>query len=191
MYSEDRARETARFCEWRVEMNVLMLTSRMDIGGAESHVLTLSGALVRLGHRVIVASAGGRSVPALEESGARHVTLPLDKKDPASVYLARSGILRLCERFSPDVVHSHSRIPSFIYGELTGEGSRIPLVTTVHMPFSYDPLTEWGDTQIAVSRDLAAYLEEKYAIPARRRRGGRRAGSCPLRPRVLRRMPCP
>ncbi len=147
-------------------MRILMLTSRMDIGGAESHVLTLSRALSRLGHRVIVASAGGRSVSALEEACVRHLTLPLDKKDPASVYLSRAGILRLCERFRPDVVHSHSRIPSFIYGELTVQGVHSPLVCTVHMPFAYDPLTEWGDAQIAVSRDLALYLEENYGICA-------------------------
>lgn len=147
-------------------MRILMLTSRMDIGGAESHIYTLSAELVRLGHRVIVASAGGRSVSALEDSGVRHVTLPLDKKDPASVWLSRSGISRLMDKFRPDAVHSHSRIPSFIYGEMSAESASAPLVTTVHMPFSYDPLTEWGEAQIAVSRDLALYLEENYGIPA-------------------------
>ena len=145
-------------------MRILMLTSRMDIGGAESHVYTLSRELVRIGHKVIVASAGGRYVEALEEAGVRHVTLPLDRKTPDAVYLARFAIKRLVSRFRPDVVHSHSRIPSFIYGALTECAVHAPLVTTVHMPFEYDPLSEWGDAQIAVSRDLSRHLAEKYGI---------------------------
>lgn len=145
-------------------MRILMLTSRMDIGGAESHVYTLSRELVRLGHKVIVASAGGRYVDALEDSGVRHVTIPLDRKTPEAVYLARFAITRLVRKFRPHVVHSHSRIPSFIYGSLTELPLSAPLVTTVHMPFEYDPLTDWGDAQIAVSRDLALHLTEKYGI---------------------------
>ena len=145
-------------------MRILMLTSRMDIGGAESHVYTLSRELVRLGHKVIVASAGGRYVDALKEAGVRHVTIPLDRKTPDAVYLARFAIMRLVKKFKPHVVHSHSRIPSFIYGALTECAVASPLVTTVHMPFEYDPLTEWGDVQIAVSRDLALHLRDSYGI---------------------------
>ena len=40
-------------------MRILILTMSMGIGGAETHVLTLSEAYLRAGHSVHVASCGG------------------------------------------------------------------------------------------------------------------------------------
>ena len=74
-------------------MNILMVTMSMQIGGAETHVLELSRALMKLGHTVTVASRHGVYVEALRQAGIRHVDLPLNTKNP--LRLRQSGILTL------------------------------------------------------------------------------------------------
>ena len=63
-------------------MKILLLTDKMDIGGAETHVFSLARELHRAGNRVAVASSGGALALSL---GLPHYTLPLDKKDPISL----------------------------------------------------------------------------------------------------------
>ena len=150
-----------------------MLTSRMGIGGAESHILTLARSLRHLGQDIVVASAGGALADTLVREGIEHVTLPLDSTSPLSLALAYEGLCALIERHSPDIIHSHSRIPSVLVERYkTQKRSRVPFVTTAHMPFStalpYKMLSEWGERCIAVSEDIREYLIDNYSIPSER-----------------------
>ena len=149
-------------------MRILICTARMGIGGAESHVLTLSAELVRAGHSVTVASSGGLLVPRLEAAGARHMLLPLDRKDPVSVAASLRGILGAVVRERPDIIHAHGRIPAFICRLLKDRRDFPPVVTTAHgfwdpMP-PKGPLTYWGDRVISVSPALGEWLCEKYRL---------------------------
>ena len=65
-------------------MKVLMVTTGMGIGGAETHILELCRAFVRRGIFVSVASEGGVYTERLEELGIPHITLPLAQKTPAA-----------------------------------------------------------------------------------------------------------
>ncbi|MBQ2863370.1 MAG: glycosyltransferase [Clostridia bacterium] len=150
-------------------MKILMLSTRMGIGGAESHIYTLSRELVRLGHTVAVASSGGIYEKLLEREGIAHFSLPLDKKDARSLSRSYLGLAKIIREFSPDIVHSHSRISSLVAYRLSRErDSHIRLITTAHMPFSLSPpykaATKWGERCIAVSRDVKKYLTDNYPI---------------------------
>lgn len=154
-------------------VKILILTSRMGIGGAESHILTLARALRHLGQDIVVASSGGALADTLVREGIEHVTLPLDSTTPLSLSLAYEGLCSLIERLAPDIIHSHSRIPSVLVERYkTQKGSRIPFLTTAHMPFStalpYKMLSEWGERCIAVSEDIRKYLTDNYSIPPER-----------------------
>lgn len=151
-------------------MRILMLTSRMSIGGAESHIYTLARTLTELGHKIVVASGGGAFERALRDSGIGHVTMPLDRKDAISLSLSYTGISRIIEKFRPDIVHSHSRIPSLLAERYKKEKDpHIRLITTAHMPFRTSPalkiLSKWGERTIAVSDDLSEYLTGEYSLP--------------------------
>ena len=150
-------------------MKILMLSTRMGIGGAESHIYTLSRELVRLGHSVAVVSSGGIYEELLEREGIAHYTLPLDKKDARALSRSYRGLRRIIRAFSPNVVHSHSRISSLVVHRLLRECEpHIRLITTAHMPFSlsapYRAATRWGERCIAVSRDIKKYLTDNYPI---------------------------
>ncbi len=148
-------------------MKILMVTSSMDLGGAETHITELCIALAERGISVSVASAGGACVSLLEKHGIPHVTLPLDRKTPSALLAAEKGLSSLIRKEKFDIVHAHARTPAFLCGQLKKRlGFRF--VTTDHARFSLSPilkrLTDWGELTFAVSEDLQEYLTENFLI---------------------------
>ena len=151
-------------------MKILMVTDRMGIGGAETHILTLAGALVARGHSVDVVSGGGILAGSLTRAGVRHIRLPIDRRSGPEGVRGVLGLRRLC-RSGYDVVHAHSRYPAMLCAEALREGPT-PLVTTAHWVFHNTPLTrrltKWGEGVLAVSEDIRSYLYREYGVPPAR-----------------------
>ena len=67
-----------------------------------------------------------------------------------------------------ELVHSHTRISSFICDKLHRK-YKFPFVTTAHWTFKVTPLlkkmTSWGENVVAVSEDIKEYLINNYNIP--------------------------
>lgn len=149
-------------------MRILLVATRMGIGGAETHILTLSRALKKRGHHVCILSSGGAYLPALISAQIEHVTLPLDRKDVASVIKSSREIWRIATSGRFDVVHAHGRIPAFICGMLSRRAGFPPFAVTAHG--FYDPapprraLTLWGRRNIAVSEDVKDFIVKKYKL---------------------------
>ena len=80
-------------------MKILMATMKMEIGGAETHILELAKELAAQGVDVTVVSAGGVYAKELEAAGIAHVWAPLHTRHPASV-LRAAAILRRQMRFT-------------------------------------------------------------------------------------------
>ncbi|MBO5968748.1 MAG: glycosyltransferase [Clostridia bacterium] len=149
-------------------MRILLVATRMGIGGAETHVLTLARVLRRRGNHVHILSAGGAYIPALISAQVEHTVLPLDKKDIFSVTKSAKAIWRIATEGRYDIVHAHGRIPQFICGMLSKRGGFPPFAVTAHG--FYDPapplraFTLWGRRTIAVSEDVKSFIVEKYKL---------------------------
>ena len=146
-------------------MRVLMATMQLDIGGAETHIVELSKALVRCGIEVFVASKGGAYVKELEDAGIKHFEVALNNKKLGSLISAYKELERIILDYKIDVVHAHARIPGFLCGLLQKKhGFRF--VTTAHWVFNtrfpFNLLTNWGDRSLAVSDDIKKYLVDNY-----------------------------
>ncbi len=148
-------------------MKILMATMKLDIGGAETHIVELSKALKRRGNDVWVASAGGAYEPELKEAGVKHVYVPMSGKKPGDVFAAYKTLKNLIIRERFDVVHGHARIPCFILN-LIRKSVNFRFVTTAHWVFSlrfpYKYISKWGDRSLAVSEDIKQYLIDNYGI---------------------------
>ncbi len=148
-------------------MRVLMATMKLDIGGAETHIVELSKALSRQGVEVFVASNGGAYEKELAEAGIPHIRIPFHSKNPACMKKAYNELKKAILENRIDVVHAHARIPAFLCALLH---KRIPFrfVTTAHWVFTtrfpYNLLTRWGDRSLAVSDDIKTYLVENYRL---------------------------
>lgn len=151
-------------------MKILIATMKMDIGGAETHIIELCRALTAHRHSVTVASAGGRFVAELSKSGVGHVTLPLDKKDPISIVRSHRELRRLIIDEKFDVVHAHARIPAFVCEPICRKLD-VRFITTAHGTFSVAPLfralSRWGEHTFSVSEDITRYLQKYYRIERR------------------------
>lgn len=148
-------------------MKILIATMSMGIGGAETHILELCRELCRRGHEITVVSSGGELVSELTSCKAKHITLPLDKKDIFSVLKSRRALSRLIKSGGFDIVHAHARIPAFICSGICKKND-VRFVTTAHGAFSvtalWKKLSRWGEHTFAVSEDIARYLRRNYMI---------------------------
>ncbi len=149
-----------------IDIKILFLTSRLAVGGAETHLVGLTNELIALGHTVTVASAGGDLVSALSRE-VSHRLLPLDRRDPLSCLRSLWGMARLIRENGCDVVHAHARIPALLAAILKRR-FRFRLVTTAHLDFprhGLGRLTQWGEKTLAVSQDIKDQLISVYRLP--------------------------
>lgn len=140
---------------------------KLDIGGAETHVVELAKELKRKGINPIVTSNGGAYEAELREAGIKHYCVPLQNKNPLNMVKSVFLLKKIIKDENIDLVHSHARIPSFILGKLH-KRMKFPFVTTAHWVFNtkwgLKYLTDWGEKTVAVSEDIKTYLMDNYGV---------------------------
>jgi glycosyltransferase involved in cell wall biosynthesis len=114
---------------------VLHVIAPASFGGLEQVVLALAAGQQRRGCSVHVATLVGPDGPEplmvspLRAAGVTVHTLAFSGR----AYRAQLSALRdLCDRLSPDVVHTHGYLPDFLGALLRHVSRRAALVTTVH-----------------------------------------------------------
>lgn len=142
-------------------MRILLVSMRMDIGGAETHILELAKELKKRGNFVKVASEGGALVSELEKYNIGHITAPLSSKKPKDIFLSYKTLRKYIKEDKYEIVHSHGRIPNFIIHFLRKKYN-FGFVTTLHFSFTKTKFIEqfslWGEKSLAVSEDLRKHL---------------------------------
>ena len=151
------------------KIRVLMTTMKLEIGGAETHIVEAAKALAARGVELTVASNGGVFEKELEAHGIRHVRIPLHTKHPLKVLQAYMALRKLVRGESFDVIHAHARIPAVLCGILARR-YHIRFVTTAHLTFGVNALwrrlADWGERTVAVSDDIKEYLIDEYGVCA-------------------------
>ncbi len=142
-------------------MKILLASMKMDIGGAETHILELAKGLAKKGHQVQVISEGGIFVKELEQHGISHICAPLSSKKPKDIITSYKTLRDLFTKENFDIVHSHARIPSVLIHILKPK-FRFGFVSTLHFAFTKNTLvkkfTVWGEKCLVVSEDLKKHL---------------------------------
>lgn len=146
---------------------ILMTLSDLEIGGAQTHVVTLSKNLKEFGYDIIVASSGGVYEKELDESQIKHYKININSKKPWNVILGLFKLIKIVKSENIDIIHSHARIPatiSRIVSNITG----VKFITTAHAKFRSNLLlrmmSSWGEKTIAVSDDIKVYLEKTFKV---------------------------
>ncbi len=147
-------------------MVVLMTLMKLDIGGAETHVIELSKSLKNKGVEVIVASFGGVYLKELEENNIKHYVVPLHKKDAFNMYKSYKMLEDIIKENNVNILHCHTRISAFLGHYLAKNIKDLAFVTTAHFMFStkwhYKTLSRWSPHTISVSEDIRKYLVDNY-----------------------------
>ena len=147
-------------------MKILILTDRLDVGGAETHIAELARGLRKAGAEVECLSSGGQTADLLAREGFRQHRLPLCTHNPIRLFFLRRQIKKLIRHRGYEVLHAHARIPALLLRRLKKTGCI--RVVTLHARFQSNPLLSricyWGERTIAVSEDLRAYLCDTYGV---------------------------
>ena len=137
---------------------ILQITPELDAGGVEQTTLDIASALVAAGCRALVASAGGRLEGELAARGGTLVRMPVQSKNPFTLFSNAERLRGLVQRERVDVIHVRSRAPAFSALSAANR-TGVPLVATYHGLYSAGgPLKRWynavmtrGDLVIANS----------------------------------------
>lgn len=151
---------------------VLQVLPALHSGGVETGTVDVAAALVAAGWNSLVTSAGGRLVAALEAGGSRHLTLPLDSRNPLRIWRNAALLRRLALSHGVDLLHARSRAPAWS-ALLAARGSGLPLVTTFHGTYGartrlkrrYNAVMLKSDHVIANSAFTARHIEQVYGRP--------------------------
>ena len=144
-------------------------------GGVERGAVEVAHAVAAAGGRALIASAGGPLVHELRRSGATHVTLPLDSKNPFVIRSNATALARLIEAEKIDIVHARSRAPAWS-AEAAARKTGARFVTTFHGTYSagnwlkrrYNSVMARGERVIAISGFIAGHVRRIYGVPASR-----------------------
>jgi glycosyltransferase involved in cell wall biosynthesis len=156
---------------------VLQVLPALGQGGVERGTIEIARALVEAGGRALVASAGGPMVAELEATGVRHLTLPLDRKNPAALLANAAALRRIALEEGVRIIHARSRFPAWS-ALMAARGSGVRFVTTYHGSYNegfpgkrlYNSVMARGERVIAISAHIAALVRERHGVdPARLR----------------------
>ena len=156
-------------------MNILQITSHLDVGGIPRYVLSLSEQLAHRGHQVTLASDGGQLEARVQERGLTHWRLPLHTSAEFSlrVFSAYRHVVERLRRQPVDLLHAHTRVAQVI-AHAVSRRLGIPYVTTWHG--IYKPRLGrrlWpcmGHRTIAISGQVAEHLRSAFHLPEARAR---------------------
>ena len=155
----------------RSTTSILLLTMSLELGGAETHLVSLAKNLKARGWDVTVASAGGSLVQSLSLSGIPHFDAPLNSRSPLNMAKAAGTVKHLVRTREVGLVHAHARIPAWI-SEGIARRAGVPMVVTYHGTFVSGPFwnyfTRPGDRTIAISPDIKDYIVREFGFDPER-----------------------
>jgi glycosyltransferase involved in cell wall biosynthesis len=163
---EPRARRGAR---------VLQVLPAMEAGGVARAATDIAAALAKAGGASFVASSGGPLVYDLEKIGLRHITLPLDSKNPLVMYRNAGKLTELIYDNNIDIVHARSRAPAWS-ALLATRRAGCHFVTTYHGTYNggcglknlYNSVMTRSGRIIAISDFIADHVQENYSLETSR-----------------------
>jgi len=151
-------------------VKILQILPELNVGGVETGTLDLSKYLVRLGHKVVVVSAGGTLVRELEASGARHYTLAVHRKSVVSIFKLIPLLAEIIEQEEVDIVHARSRVPAWI-AYFACRRTKAIFITTCHGYYKkhlFSLVMGWAKRVIVLSNVIARHMIEDFAVPHER-----------------------
>ncbi len=153
-------------------MNILQILPQLNFGGVETGTIDLAKRLIRLGHKCVIISGGGRQKEALSKFGIIHYELPVHKKSPLSILYSIKKVREIIKEERISLVHARSRVPAII-GGIASYMEEVSFITTCHgyyskHIFSY-PMT-WGKIVIVISNSIGRHMVDDFRFPIDRMR---------------------
>ena len=150
---------------------ILQILPELSSGGVERGTIEVAEALVQHGYRALVASSGGTMTEQLKRVGAEHITLPLQSKNPLTIWKNSQHLKEIITRHDVDIVHARSRAPAWS-AYFAVKATNTPFVTTFHGVYGtqswlkkrYNRVMTFGSPVIAVSHYVKKHVMAEYGL---------------------------
>lgn len=154
---------------------VVQILPSLESGGVERGTIDIAKMLKKSDFESIVISKGGILVYQLKEAGITHISLPINSKNPLTIFLNVKRLIKIIEEYKVDLIHVRSRAPMWsAYFACKKTGTKI--LSTVHGTYSlkflkweifplkriYNEIMLKADRIIAVSGFIKDYLLQNY-----------------------------
>ena len=153
----------------KVKPHVMLVITKGEAGGAQSHVLALCEALFADVRFTVV--IGGPDAPSwlgdqLKGLGVQVIALPALQETllPWRVWPAMQDLLALIDTHAPDVLHAHSAMAGLVT-RMTCVQLDVPVLYTVH-GFGFKPQVPWMRRQMAslAERALSRWTTQMVCV---------------------------
>jgi glycosyltransferase involved in cell wall biosynthesis len=152
-------------------VKVLQLVPSLDTGGVERSAIEIAQALSAAGHSNWIAAKPGTWSSWAEQSGATLLSIACGAKSLALI-VAFFQLRAAIKKFQPDIVHTRSRLPSWLFWcvqRTLAKNERPRWVTTLHGLHSvsrYSAIQHAGELAITVSHTAKQFVAEHYSKAA-------------------------
>ncbi len=138
-------------------------------GGVERGTIETAQAISDCGWKPIIISSGGILESQLKRVGAKHISLPVNQKNPLSWVFTKGKLRKILLDENIDIVHVRSRAPAWISLPIAKKLS-IPTVSTIHGKFEatnlfkreYNKQMLKADEVIAISEFTKSVIERQF-----------------------------
>ena len=150
---------------------LLQVLPALVSGGVERGTVEITQAVAETGWTALVTSAGGPMVSAVQRAGGRHIVLPLDTKNPVTIWRNAARLAALIRQERVCIVHARSRAPAWS-AWLACRRTGAHFITTYHgaygenFPFKrrYNAIMARGEIVIAASRFIAELIVRRHGV---------------------------
>ncbi|MBI1213373.1 MAG: glycosyltransferase [Alphaproteobacteria bacterium] len=154
-----------------IPFTVLQVTPALDGGGVERTTVDIARAIIAVGSKAVIATAGGRLVPEARRIGATVMVGPYDSKNPLVIRRNASRLAALIKSEQVSLVHARSRAPAWS-AMWAARRVGVPFVTTyagIHkarnaLKRAYNAIMASGDIVIANSNFTAEHVLAEHKI---------------------------
>ena len=148
---------------------IAQIIPALNNGGVERGTIETAQAISDVGWNPIVISSGGMLEAQLKRAGAKHFTLPVNKKNPVSWQFTKIKLQKILKGENVDIVHVRSRVPAWV-GLPVAKVLAIPTVSTIHGKFeaynllkrAYNKQMLKADEIIAISKFTKSVIERQF-----------------------------
>ncbi len=148
---------------------ILQVLPALNNGGVERGTLEVAEAIIESGGQAFVASNGGKLEASLKRIGAKHVSMPLQRKSPLAWRQNQRQLQNFCTQNDIQVIHARSRAPAWP-AYFAAKSLGVPFVTTYHGVYSsnnfikkyYNSVMTRGAPVIAVSKFVHQHILKEY-----------------------------
>ena len=154
-------------------MNILLLTTHLNIGGISSYLLTLTAGMKQDGDNIYLASSGGELVGRFSLAGVNCIPIPIKTKKEVhpKILVSMFKLRRLIREKSIDIIHAQTRVTQ-VLGFLLQKNTGVPFISTCHgffkPRFSRKAFPCWGDKVIAISQPVKDHLIRDFTVSQER-----------------------